>query len=296
MSIKLKSSYSNIESWFRGNLHTHTTESDGSCPPETVIADYESRGYDFLCISDHDILVDPSRYQRNTSMLLIPAVEVTANGPHIQQVNANNRVAPNPDRQVVVREIIADQSICILNHPNWGAQYNHFPHALMESLDGYHGIEIYNGVIQRLQGTALASDRWDRLLSNGRRLWGYGNDDSHQPGDVEIAWNVVQAEDCTVDQIDVGLRNGSFYASTGVTISSIRISGTTVHVKTKDAQRVCFVSKLGVIQLIVNGAEASYTLPEDSNQALSLSYIRAECYGSGGSVAWTQPIFIEEEV
>ena len=196
----------------------------------------------------------------------------------------------------MVREIIADQSICILNHPNWGAQYNHFPHALMESLDGYHGIEIYNGVIQRLQGTALASDRWDRLLSDGHRIWGYGNDDSHQPGDVGIAWNVVQAEDCTVDQIDVGLRNGSFYASTGVTISSIGISGTTVHVKTKDAQRVCFVSKLGVIQLIVNGAEASYTLPEDSNQALSLSYIRAECYGAGGSVAWTQPIFIEEEV
>jgi len=296
MSIKLKSSYSNIESWFRGNLHTHTTESDGSCPPETVIADYESRGYDFLCISDHDILVDPSRYQRNTSMLLIPAVEVTANGPHIQQVNANNRVAPNPDRQVVVREIIADQSICILNHPNWGAQYNHFPHVLMESLDGYHGIEIYNGVIQRLQGTALASDRWDRLLSGGHRLWGYGNDDSHQPGDVGIAWNVVQAEDCTVDQIDVGLRNGSFYASTGVTISSIGINGTTVHVKTKDAQRICFVSKLGVIQLIVDGTEASYSLPEDLNQALSLSYIRAECYGAGGSVAWTQPIFIEEEV
>ena len=296
MSIKLKSSYSNIESWFRGNLHTHTTESDGSCPPETVIADYESRGYEFLCISDHDILVDPSRYQRNTSMLLIPAVEVTANGPHIQQVNANNRVAPNPDRQVVVREIIADQSICILNHPNWGAQYNHFPHVLMESLDGYHGIEIYNGVIQRLQGTALASDRWDRVLSGGHRLWGYGNDDSHQPGDVGIAWNVVQAEDCTVDQIDVGLRNGSFYASTGVTISSIGINGTTVHVKTKDAQRVCFVSKLGVIQLIVDGAEASYSLPEDLNQALSLSYIRAECYGAGGSVAWTQPIFIEEEV
>ena len=296
MSIKLKSSYSNIESWFRGNLHTHTTESDGSCPPETVIADYESRGYDFLCISDHDILVDPSRYQRNTSRLLIPAVEVTANGPHIQQVNANNRVAPNPDRQVVVREIIADQSICILNHPNWGAQYKHFPHVLMESLDGYHGIEIYNGVIQRLQGTALASDRWDRLLSGGHRLWGYGNDDSHQPGDVGIAWNVVQAEDCTVDQIDVGLRNGSFYASTGVTFSSIGINGTTVHVKTKDAQRVCFVSKLGVIQLIVDGAEASYSLPEDLNQALSLSYIRAECYGAGGSVAWTQPIFIEEEV
>ena len=41
-------------------------------------------------------------------MTLIPAVEVTAYEPHIQQINANNRVAPNSDRQVVVREIVAD--------------------------------------------------------------------------------------------------------------------------------------------------------------------------------------------
>ncbi len=114
MSIKLKSSYTNIKNWFRGNLHTHTTESDGSRPPEIVIADYESRGYDFLCISDHDILVDPSQYQQDTSMTLIPAVEVSAHGPHIQQVNANNRVAPDSDRQVVVREIIADQFLMLV--------------------------------------------------------------------------------------------------------------------------------------------------------------------------------------
>lgn len=101
-------------------------------------------------------------------------------------------------------------------------------------------------------------------------------------------------EDCTVDQIDAGLRNGGFYASTGIT--SIKTSGTTIYIKTKNAQRICFVSKLGVIQSIIDKAEANYALPEDPNQALSLNYIRVECYGSGGSVAWTQPIFVEGEV
>ena len=45
--------------WLRGNLHAHTTLSDGASPPEEMIAAYERAGYDFLAISDHDRLVPP---------------------------------------------------------------------------------------------------------------------------------------------------------------------------------------------------------------------------------------------
>jgi hypothetical protein len=38
----------------RGNLHAHTTFSDGIRTPEALIAEYESRGYDFLAITDHE--------------------------------------------------------------------------------------------------------------------------------------------------------------------------------------------------------------------------------------------------
>jgi predicted metal-dependent phosphoesterase TrpH len=34
--------------WFKGNLHTHTTLSDGDAPPDIVAAWYEQHGYDFL--------------------------------------------------------------------------------------------------------------------------------------------------------------------------------------------------------------------------------------------------------
>lgn len=40
--------------WFRGQLHTHTYWSDGRGFPEQAIAAYEQRGYDFLCLSDHN--------------------------------------------------------------------------------------------------------------------------------------------------------------------------------------------------------------------------------------------------
>ena len=55
--ITLTCPYLDNLKWYRGNLHTHTTYSDGTRSLEEVIADYQHRGYDFLCITDHDVLV-----------------------------------------------------------------------------------------------------------------------------------------------------------------------------------------------------------------------------------------------
>jgi len=44
------------EYWYKGNLHTHTFWSDGDAPPEIAVAWYKDRGYDFLALSDHNIL------------------------------------------------------------------------------------------------------------------------------------------------------------------------------------------------------------------------------------------------
>lgn len=38
----------------RGNLHAHTTFSDGVRSPAAVVAEYEAQGYDFLAITDHE--------------------------------------------------------------------------------------------------------------------------------------------------------------------------------------------------------------------------------------------------
>ena len=42
--------------WYRGNVHTHTLWSDGDSAPEAVVDWYAAHGYDFLVISDHNIL------------------------------------------------------------------------------------------------------------------------------------------------------------------------------------------------------------------------------------------------
>ena len=39
--------------FWRGNLHAHSTLSDGALAPEQVIEAYQSAGYDFIQLSDH---------------------------------------------------------------------------------------------------------------------------------------------------------------------------------------------------------------------------------------------------
>jgi len=42
--------------WWKGNLHTHSLWSDGTDYPETVVDWYKKNGYQFLALSDHNIL------------------------------------------------------------------------------------------------------------------------------------------------------------------------------------------------------------------------------------------------
>jgi hypothetical protein len=39
--------------FFRGNLHTHLTRSDGVLLPNEVCCRYRAHGYDFLALTDH---------------------------------------------------------------------------------------------------------------------------------------------------------------------------------------------------------------------------------------------------
>jgi len=42
--------------WYKGNLHTHSLWSDGNDFPEMIVDWYVQHGYDFLSLSDHNIL------------------------------------------------------------------------------------------------------------------------------------------------------------------------------------------------------------------------------------------------
>lgn len=293
--VSLASPYTGAGTWLRGTLHSHSTASDGTRDPDAVIDDYEDKGYDFLALSDHDSLVDPENYRAGTGLVLLPAVEVSAGGPHLLHIGANKPLDPDEDRQRVVDAIDAGDGMAIPAHPNWQWGYDHWTQAQLTDTTGYHGLEIYNGLVESHPGSALATDRWDQLLATGRRIWGFANDDSHGAPDVGRAWNVVRVEDRSPGAVLEALRTGRFYASTGIRIRSVDASGGTVTVKTANAQRIHLVSDYSIVQQTVDDATASFRIPDHlvHRHGRDQTYVRIECVGRAGQRAWTQPIFIE---
>jgi hypothetical protein len=289
---EIVSPYRDGGAWLRGNLHAHSTESDGARDPEAVVRDYAARGYDFLALSDHDTFTDPSDLDP-AGLLLLPAVEVSSNGPHTLHVGATRTVDPAEDRQAVVDAIGDDGGIAVPAHPNWEEEFAHWPHGELDRVEGYAGIEIYNGLIEHHPGAATATDRWDQVLSSGRRVWGFANDDSHRPWEVAAGWNVVQVEERTPAAVLDALASGRFYASSGVTVREVSVTDGTVHVRTDDADRVRLVSDYGLVQQVVDGPVATFRVPDQLVHRSGHSYVRIECVGHGGDMAWLQPMFLE---
>ena len=48
--------------WWKGNIHTHSLWSDGNDFPEMIAEWYRTRGYNFLALSDHNILSQGKRW------------------------------------------------------------------------------------------------------------------------------------------------------------------------------------------------------------------------------------------
>lgn len=57
------SSYAQGKEWYKGNLHTHSYWSDGDEFPEMIMEWYKSHGYNFVALSDHNILPEGVKWK-----------------------------------------------------------------------------------------------------------------------------------------------------------------------------------------------------------------------------------------
>lgn len=276
--------------WMRGNLHAHSKQSDGKASPQDVIADYAQRGYGFLMISDHGVLTSEEQYSNweDHGLVLIPGYEMDGE-PHLQHINAIRKLEYKASRQEMINEANdATHSFVIVNHPNWQEKFDHATITQMREWTGYLGMEIYNGVIRILDGSPYATNKWDILLSEGRRIWGFANDDSHAPQHVEFGWNTAYVKERTLAGVMDALQHGRFYASTGVTITNISVDDMTIRLETENAQRIVALQQTGKRFAVADDRTIEVTVPDDAK------YVRFECWGAAEQFAWTQPFYIED--
>src|SRR5438128_9135021 len=75
-------SFSMGATWYKGNIHTHTTDSDGQQTPAQVIQWYIDHGYNFLALTDHNWFSSSESAgfgvaYNGPNFLMIPGEEVT---------------------------------------------------------------------------------------------------------------------------------------------------------------------------------------------------------------------------
>jgi hypothetical protein len=303
-----------VSTFQKGNIHTHTTRSDGDRPPQDVYAWYRDHGYNFVALTDHNTLTDPALFrllERKRRFVLIPGEEVTMRGAgkqvHVNALCHKETIgghAFDTQREALawaVRQVHAQGGVALVNHPNWdwALTADDLPAArgaeLLEIWSGHPYVHTL-GDATRLSHEAI----WDKELTAGERFAGVAVDDAHAYGPRAPetaarpgrAWIQVFAPEASREAICAALAAGRLYASIGPVLRRIHVTDRTYAVHPADpSAEVEFVGKGGVVlqhgKADRDGA-ARYELKGGEG------YVRARITTADGKHAWTQPSRLAE--
>jgi hypothetical protein len=295
--------------FFRGNLHTHSTRSDGVLPPEEVCRRYRAHGYDFLSLTDHFIgrfgypITDTTPF-RDAGFTTLLGAEVhsgaMSNGElwHLVAVGLPPDFAPGhvPDfRPVEGQESAADLArraraagaYVAIAHPQWSGL------TLDDArlIDAAHAVEVYN------HGCAVGCDRpdgfhtLDLLLSEGRRLALIATDDAHfSEPDHFGAWVMVKAPVNEPEPLLDALKAGHFYASQGPEIRDIRVRADAVEVDCSPAAAIIVQGQGSAARALHGESMTTGRMPLERFAASP--WIRVTVTDRAGKRAWSNPIWM----
>ncbi|MEZ4448373.1 MAG: CehA/McbA family metallohydrolase [Nannocystaceae bacterium] len=311
------------ETWLKGQLHMHTSGSgDSETPVAAAVAWYAGRGFDFVVITDHNVITEPPA---GAPILALPGIELTQNleacapapAPGLQCLLHVNALVVDPARvggyrfppppslarhDLYLRAIRAGEAlggVVMLNHPNFHLAADG---ELLSALagEGLVLFELANEAIDsNNEGDAehpSTEALWDLALRRGARLYGAATDDAHHYDDAaeveargELAFTgdrgfvfVRAAREPAA--IRAALARGDFYASTGPRLRALERGDGAIAVELDAPATIEFIAGGEVVRR-VEGSAARMTLAEVAGP-----YLRARITAAGGT-AWTQPIW-----
>lgn len=282
--------------WQKGNLHTHTTLSDGRKTVEEAIALYRGQGYDFLAITDHRKYFP---HAEKNGLRIIPGTEFDRNymspniAYHILGIGLEREVVQDPAAtpQQILDAIHDAGGLSIVAHPGWSLM----THESLQELSGYDGMEIYNGVSEYYSGRGYYSDYADVLAANGivKRL--FATDDTHwYERDAFRGYIMVQAPDNTWTSIRKGIRENRYYSTQGPEFYQISLDETnfTLHVNSSPLCSVIFYSDTffvgNRVQLGDHITHSQYKINSTDH------YVRVEGIDANGKHVWSNFIQIPQ--
>lgn len=272
---------------FKGQLHAHTTNSDGSLSPVELATLYKDSGYHFLAITDHGRLTQNPNVP---GIIHLNGIEMRANEGHIMVYGVRSKpwssegwptIVSDDRAQRIINAVADSRGISGLAHPN--APAGLWTNDEMSSISGFSFIEVCNG-------DSEAEDKWDYALSNPslRRVWGTAVDDFHWLEQLNKGWVVVYARELSACSILYSLSMGNFYATQGPDMN-ISVSGTTITATVSDPSSITWKGCNGIIRTDKGKMLSTYK-PDGTEKYIRVVIIR----DSDGEKAWSQPLFIHK--
>jgi len=296
--------------FWRGNLHTHSTLSDGALAPEKVVEAYKDAGYDFMMLSDHFIgnynwPIADTRAMRSNRFTTILGSELHAPATQVGElwhiVAAGlpldfEPAAPQETGAEISERAVAAGAFVGIAHPAWSQLTIEDGRAIASA----HAVEIYN------HGCAVENDRgdgWyllDQLLNENRRLTAFATDDAHfWTPDHFGGWVNVKSQGLEPEALLDALKRGQYYSSQGPQIHELSVNGNELTVACSPVDTIvvlCGNSRtVGRHGRAITGAtldlgklDKGWLLERPS------AWLRAVVIDHSGRRAWTNPIWRDE--
>jgi hypothetical protein len=275
---------SNDPGWRRGDFHSHTGHSDGSCDDgsgvrspcaidETARAARDAR-LDFFAITDHNTFShrEPMRdTQRGfPSLLLIPGTEITTFQGHANAIGVSAPLefqlgSPRlPSVRDLETNVESQGAILSVNHPGqpsgevcMGCGWT----AMDADWSRIAAVEVINGSgapDRKPEGPLSGIRFWENLLKQGYHITAIGGSDNHDPTDrkgekqspVGSPATVVWASELSQKGIIDGVKSGRVF---------IDVTNTPGVVLDAEGRSTAGLVKMGGIMMLRRGEQGSFT-------------------------------------
>ncbi|MFB3786483.1 MAG: CehA/McbA family metallohydrolase [bacterium] len=210
--------------WYIGELHEHTTRSNGRLSPDDTIAAYHSAGYEFLALSDHGVPpLDSLPFLPPLTLIRGQEVETPCGHAVLLGVHGYTRVYPEEGPEslpgLIYNTHLQGGLWCVV-HPFGLDAFSPDPSWNIRDMDwkGVDLLEVWPGRwSERFPEILKSLDLWDHLLNRGHRIFGTsgkGSGISLDSSTVEhLPKTLVLSEGSTETQLLAALKQGHFYST-----------------------------------------------------------------------------------
>lgn len=280
----------------KAGFHCHTVHSDGGLSTADTIKRYREKGFHCLGITDHRKVTLPEE-GTGSDFLFLGSTE-NGGDPDIIGVGVQAPVAIELPLAQRAAQLAAQGGFTIAAHPTFCAV---MPEEYLACPD-IMALEIFNAYCDHAYGNGGATELWDMLLGQGRRIWGVAGDDAHlNPrkkvySDAGRGWVEIWAAGPEREEVLAALKQGAFFSTRGPSIEAIRVSDTGIAIECSPVKQVRWrtYGRRGHLAGWVRRAPEGETITGDRlpEHLLVERYVRAELVDENGRRAWSNPVFV----